>query len=77
VQQIYRFTIALPFSPPLPLSARPLPGPQHYNPYFPGQKIQMPNPLYDGGVEYEDGTPATASQARAPARPCPAQPDQP
>lgn len=35
---------------------------QHYNPYFPGQKIQMPNPLYDGGVEYEDGTPATASQ---------------
>eukprot|EP00292_Cryptomonas_paramecium_P009856 CAMPEP_0113691724 /NCGR_PEP_ID=MMETSP0038_2-20120614/18636_1 /TAXON_ID=2898 /ORGANISM="Cryptomonas paramecium" /LENGTH=270 /DNA_ID=CAMNT_0000613453 /DNA_START=19 /DNA_END=831 /DNA_ORIENTATION=- /assembly_acc=CAM_ASM_000170 len=35
---------------------------QHYNPYFPGTKIQMPNPLYDGGVEYEDGTPATASQ---------------
>ena len=24
----------------------------------------MPQPLYDGSVEYEDGTPATASQVR-------------
>jgi ubiquinol-cytochrome c reductase cytochrome c1 subunit len=35
---------------------------QYYNPYFPGGKIQMPQPLYDGSIEYEDGTPATASQ---------------
>ncbi len=27
-----------------------------------GGKIQMPSPIYDGGVEYEDGTEANASQ---------------
>jgi ubiquinol-cytochrome c reductase cytochrome c1 subunit len=35
---------------------------QYYNPYFPGGKIGMPLQLRDGGVEYDDGTPATASQ---------------
>ena len=34
----------------------------YYNPYFPGGAIAMPPPLNDGGVEYEDGTEATASQ---------------
>jgi len=34
----------------------------YYNPYFPGAKIGMPRQLNDGGVEYTDGTPATASQ---------------
>ena len=34
----------------------------HYNPYFPGGAIAMPKMLGDGGVEYEDGTPATESQ---------------
>lgn len=34
----------------------------YYNPYFPGGAIGMPKQLEDGGVEYEDGTPATASQ---------------
>jgi ubiquinol-cytochrome c reductase cytochrome c1 subunit len=34
----------------------------HYNPYFPGGSISMARNLYDGVVEYEDGTPATASQ---------------
>jgi len=38
-----------------------LPG-LYYNPYFPGGAIAMPPPLQDGGVEYEDGTPATLSQ---------------
>lgn len=38
----------------------------HYNPYFPGGAIAMPKMLTDGGVEYEDGTPATESQVRAP-----------
>ena len=33
-----------------------------YNPYFPGGAIGMAKQLEDGGVEYEDGTPATASQ---------------
>jgi len=35
---------------------------QYYNPYFPGGWIGMPAPLSDGGVEYEDGTPATVTQ---------------
>ncbi|CAM9710986.1 unnamed protein product, partial [Discosporangium mesarthrocarpum] len=34
----------------------------HYNPYFAGAAIAMPPPLMDGQVEYEDGTPATATQ---------------
>jgi len=34
----------------------------NYNPYFPGGAIAMARVLYDGLVEYEDGTPATASQ---------------
>jgi len=36
---------------------------QHYNPYFPGGMIGMPQPLYDESVEYEDGTLPTQSQA--------------
>jgi len=35
---------------------------QYYNPYFAGGWIGMPMPLNDGAVEYEDGTPATATQ---------------
>jgi ubiquinol-cytochrome c reductase cytochrome c1 subunit len=35
---------------------------QYYNPYFPGGKIAMARQLYDGMVEYDDGTPATSSQ---------------
>mmetsp|Transcript_5902 Transcript_5902/g.6785 ORF Transcript_5902/g.6785 Transcript_5902/m.6785 type:complete len:294 (+) Transcript_5902:212-1093(+) len=34
----------------------------YYNPYFPGGAIAMPKQLQDGGVDYEDGTPATESQ---------------
>eukprot|EP00897_Mesotaenium_endlicherianum_P006409 jgi/Mesen1/5797/ME000293S04949 len=34
----------------------------YYNPYFPGGAIAMPKMLNDGGVEYDDGTPATESQ---------------
>jgi ubiquinol-cytochrome c reductase cytochrome c1 subunit len=34
----------------------------HFNPYFPGTGIAMARVLYDGLVEYEDGTPATTSQ---------------
>jgi len=35
---------------------------QYYNPYFVGGWIGMPEPLTDGAVDYEDGTPNTASQ---------------
>merc|ERR1711976_188335 len=34
----------------------------HYNPYFPGGAIGMAQQLYNEGVEYDDGTPATVSQ---------------
>lgn len=34
----------------------------NYNPYFPGGGIAMARVLYDGLVEYDDGTPATTSQ---------------
>lgn len=38
-----------------------MPG-MHYNPYFSGGQIAMPQPLQDGQVDYEDGTPPTISQ---------------
>ncbi|KAI7870659.1 cytochrome C1 family-domain-containing protein [Spinellus fusiger] len=34
----------------------------NYNPYFPGGAIAMARVLFDGVVEYEDGTPATTTQ---------------
>lgn len=34
----------------------------NFNPYFPGTGIGMARVLYDGLIEYEDGTPATTSQ---------------
>ncbi|WEW61377.1 cytochrome c1 [Emydomyces testavorans] len=34
----------------------------NFNPYFPGTGIAMARVLFDGIVEYEDGTPATTSQ---------------
>ncbi|KZT09922.1 cytochrome c1, component of the mitochondrial respiratory chain [Laetiporus sulphureus 93-53] len=34
----------------------------NYNPYFPGNAISMARNLFDGVVEYDDGTPATTSQ---------------
>lgn len=35
---------------------------QYYNPYFPGGAISMAQALYNEVLEYDDGTPATASQ---------------
>lgn len=34
----------------------------HYNPYFPGMKIAMAQPLSDGLVTYEDGTESSTDQ---------------
>jgi len=45
-----------------PPAGKPMMPGLYYNPYFPGGAIAMPPPLSDGGVEYEDGTPATISQ---------------
>ena len=35
---------------------------KHFNPYFRHMIIGMPRPLYDGLVEYDDGTPASTPQ---------------
>ncbi|XP_016922736.1 cytochrome c1, heme protein, mitochondrial isoform X2 [Apis cerana] len=35
---------------------------QYFNPYFVGGALGMPQILYDEVIEYEDGTPASASQ---------------
>ena len=37
-------------------------GTMNYNPYFPGGQIGMARVLFDGLVEFEDGTPATTTQ---------------
>ena len=34
----------------------------NYNPFFPGGEIAMPNPLFEGGAFFEDGTEATVEQ---------------
>ncbi len=34
----------------------------HYNPYFPGGFLAMPQPISDGQVSYEDGTKASVDQ---------------
>jgi len=39
-----------------------LPTGAHYNKYFPGHAIGMPNPLSDGQVTYDDGSPQTVAQ---------------
>lgn len=39
-----------------------IPEGMHYNPYFPGQKIAMPEPITEGAVTYQDGTKATIDQ---------------
>ncbi|KAL6869702.1 cytochrome c1 [Amphichorda felina] len=44
-----------------PAGATVAPG-MNFNPYFPGTGIGMARVLYDGLVEYEDGTPASTSQ---------------
>src|SRR5579871_301153 len=46
---------------PKPADVTLAPGLQ-YNTYFPGHGIGMPEPLYDGKVEYTDGAPQTVDQ---------------
>ena len=39
-----------------------VPDGMYYNKYYSGNLIGMPQPLYDDGVEYADGTEATVDQ---------------
>ncbi len=57
----YLHAVLVGYGQPVPADAHAQPG-LHYNPYFPGGWIAMPNPLSDGQVEYTDGTPATVDQ---------------
>lgn len=58
--QNYVFSLITGYSdPPAGVNLR---GNLHYNKYFPGGAIAMARNIYDGVVEYEDGTPATTAQ---------------
>ena len=39
-----------------------IPDGTYYNKYFPGHAIKMPQPLSDGQVTFDDGSPATLQQ---------------
>jgi ubiquinol-cytochrome c reductase cytochrome b/c1 subunit len=39
-----------------------IPEGSYYNKYFPGHSIKMPNPLSNGQVTFDDGSPATVAQ---------------
>jgi ubiquinol-cytochrome c reductase cytochrome b/c1 subunit len=39
-----------------------VPAGRHYNEYFPGHVIAMPQPIQDGQVTYDDGSPQTVEQ---------------
>jgi ubiquinol-cytochrome c reductase cytochrome c1 subunit len=57
----YMYSLMLGYHEP---EEEPPPG-LYYNAYFPGGLIAMPQPLYDGMVDYHDGTEATLSQMSA------------
>ncbi|KAA8910545.1 cytochrome C1 family-domain-containing protein [Sphaerosporella brunnea] len=56
---IFSLLTGYPDEPPAGVNVQPG---LNFNPYFPGTGIAMARVLYDGIVEYEDGTPATTSQ---------------
>ncbi|KAG6007169.1 cytochrome c1 [Claviceps maximensis] len=57
----YIFSLLTGYPEEPPAGAQVAPG-MNFNPYFPGTGIGMARVLYDGLVEYEDGTPASTSQ---------------
>ncbi|KAJ0162006.1 Cytochrome c1, heme protein, mitochondrial [Colletotrichum tanaceti] len=57
----YIFSLLTGYPEEPPAGAVVAPG-MNFNPYFPGTGIAMARVLYDGLVEYEDGTPASTSQ---------------
>lgn len=57
----YIFSLLTGYPEEPPAGVQVAPG-MNFNPYFPGTGIAMARVLYEGLVEYEDGTPATTSQ---------------
>jgi ubiquinol-cytochrome c reductase cytochrome c1 subunit len=56
---IYNILTGYGFEPPYGID---VPEGRHFNPYFEHMIIGMPRQLYDGMIEYPDGTPASAPQ---------------
>jgi ubiquinol-cytochrome c reductase cytochrome c1 subunit len=56
----YIFSLLTGYPEEPPAGVQVAPG-MNFNPYFPGTGIAMARVLYEGLVEYEDGTPATTS----------------
>ncbi|KIL95083.1 hypothetical protein FAVG1_02015 [Fusarium avenaceum] len=57
----YIFSLLTGYPEEPPAGVQVAPG-MNFNPYFPGTGIAMARVLYEGLVDYEDGTPATTSQ---------------
>jgi ubiquinol-cytochrome c reductase cytochrome c1 subunit len=53
---VYNIMTGYHYSPPFGID---VPEGKHFNPYFSHMIIGMPRPLYDGMIEYPDGTPAS------------------
>jgi ubiquinol-cytochrome c reductase cytochrome c1 subunit len=56
---IYNILTGYHYDPPFGID---VPEGKHFNPYFRHMIIGMPRPLYDGMIEYDDGTPASTPQ---------------
>jgi len=56
---IYNILTGYHFKPPYGMD---VPKGKHFNPYFDHMIIGMPRQLYDGMLEYEDGTPSSTPQ---------------
>lgn len=59
----YLYSLLVGYEEP-PAGVEVMPG-MNYNAYFPGHQIAMAQPLYEGMVEYQDGTEPTVSQMAA------------
>ena len=57
----YLYSLLTGYGQPIPEGVHIADG-QHYNPYFPGGALAMPQPISDGQVSYEDGTAASVDQ---------------
>ncbi|CAG9329691.1 unnamed protein product [Blepharisma stoltei] len=56
---VYNIMTGYHYEPPFGID---VPEGKHFNPYFKHMIIGMPRPLYDGMMEYDDGTPASTPQ---------------
>lgn len=57
----YIFALLCGYDREVPAGMEVMPG-LHFNPWFPGGMIAMPQPIYDEHVEFADGTPASLPQ---------------